>query len=873
MSKKMATVSSRTTQSDRSAAHQVPVVRTFDVVPSLPERLEKLRDLSYNLWWTWEPSALELFARVDRDLWDEVSHNPVRLLANVSQERLQRLSNDEGFLAHLDRIANKLEYYVKSGGWFSETHGRLAGGPIAYFSMEFGLHASVPIYSGGLGVLAGDHLKASSDLGAPLVAVGFYYRNGYFRQYLNSDGWQQEMYPEVAPDTLPVTAVTRDDGTPLRVHIALAGRDVAVGVWQVNVGRVTLYLLDTNLPENELEDRNLTARLYGGDDETRIRQEKILGIGGLRVLTAEGIEPSVCHMNEGHSAFLGLEWIRMLKERTGKDFDACSQAVAAGTVFTTHTPVPAGNDIFSPELVERYFANEAQELGLNWDEFLALGRIEGSGDDKFSMTVLALHLSNARNGVSALHGRVARRMWRGAWPGVPIEEVPIGSITNGIHLRTWVCGEMQALFSRYLGGAWSEDSANPASWRRVERIPDTELWRAHARAREVLVTYARNRLHHQLQRRGAPKPEIEQAAEVLDPEALTIGFARRFATYKRATLLFRDTERLAKILENPERPVQILFAGKAHPQDDHGKEFIRQIIHLTREAGFQNRVVFLEDYEMELARHLVQGVDVWLNTPRRPLEASGTSGMKAVANGGLHLSVLDGWWAEGYRPDLGWAIGSGEEYRDPDYQDQVEGEALYDVLEHEVVPTFYDRGRDGIPRGWIARMKASLTHLAPEFSMDRMVKQYVDESYCRASERFVALTADDLSRAADVSAWVRQMRSAWNAVAVHEVTTDGTSPRPVGERVSVHARIALGTIKPEEVDVQLYHGRLGTDGTIADGLSAPMHLSGDADDSGAFTFIGEIPCETSGRHAFAVRVLPRHGDIASAHETRLVCWG
>jgi starch phosphorylase len=851
----------------------VPVVRTFDVVPSLPEPLEKLRDLSYNLWWTWEPGALELFARVDRDLWEEVSHNPVRLLANVSQDRLLKLSGDEGFLAHLDRIANKLDYYVKSGGWFSEAHGRLAGGPIAYFSMEFGLHASVPIYSGGLGVLAGDHLKAASDLGAPLVAVGFYYRNGYFRQYLNSDGWQQEMYPEVTPDTLPVTAVTREDGTPLRVHVALGGRDVAIGVWRVEVGRVTLYLLDTNLSDNHMEDRNLTARLYGGDDETRIRQEKILGIGGLRVLTAVGIEPSVCHMNEGHSAFLGIEWIRTMKERTGKDFDACRQAVSAGSVFTTHTPVPAGNDIFSPELVERYFAEEALALGLPWDEFLALGRIAGSGDDKFSMTVLAIHLSNARNGVSELHGVVARQMWRAAWPGVPIEEIPIGSITNGIHLRTWVGGEMQELFNRYLGSAWSDDSANPASWRRVERIPDTEMWRAHERARETLVTYARNRLRHQLERRGAPKPEIEQAAEVLDPEALTIGFARRFATYKRATLLFRDPERLARILEHPERPVQILFAGKAHPRDDHGKEFIRQIIHLTREAGFQNHVVFLEDYEMELARYLVQGVDVWLNTPRRPHEASGTSGMKVVANGGLHLSVLDGWWAEGYRPDLGWAIGSGEEYRDTEYQDQVEGEALYDVLEHEVVPGFYERGRDGLPREWIDRMKTSLTELCPRFSMDRMVKQYVDESYVTASERFVALTANDLSRAADLSAWLRQMRVEWNSVAVHEVSVDGTDPRPVGENIGVHARVGLGKIKPDEVEVQLYHGRLGTDSTVIDGLSVPMRLAGVAEGEGAYNFTGEIPCETSGRHAFAVRVLPRHGDIVSAHETQLVCWG
>ena len=872
MNKKTMPVASPTTHSDPISSHHVPVIRTFDVVPSLPERLEKLRELSYNLWWTWSPNAHELFARVDRDLWEEVDHNPVRLLANVSQDRLQALSTDEGFLAHLDRISNKLAYYLQTGGWFSETHGRLAGGPIAYFSMEFGLHASVPIYSGGLGVLAGDHLKAASDLGAPLVAVGFYYRNGYFRQYLNSDGWQQEMYPEVSPDTLPVTAVKNEDGSPLLIHVEVGDRSVAVGVWRGNVGRVPLYLLDTNLPENSVEDRNLTAHLYGGDDDTRIRQEKILGIGGLRVLTAIGVEPSVCHMNEGHSAFLGLEWIRTLMDRTGKDFDACRQAVAAGTVFTTHTPVPAGNDTFSPELVERYFAREAQELGLRWDEFLDLGRISGDGD-KFSMTVLALHLSNARNGVSKLHGEVARRMWRAVWPGTPLEEVPIGSITNGIHLRTWVSGEMQELFNRYLGGEWAEDSSNPASWHRVDQIPNTELWRAHERARETLVSYARRRLRTQLKRRGAPKPEVEAAAEVLDPEALTIGFARRFATYKRATLLFRDPSRLAKILENPERPVQILFAGKAHPRDDAGKEFIRQIIHFTREAGFQNRVVFLEDYEMELARHLVEGVDVWLNTPRRPLEASGTSGMKVVANGGLHLSVLDGWWVEGYRPDLGWAIGSGEEYREPEYQDQVEGEALYDVLEHEVVPIFYDRGRDGIPRDWIARMKTSLAELAPRFSMDRMVKQYVDESYRTASERFVALTADGLSRATDVAAWLRQMRAEWGAVSVQDVTADGSGPRPVGERVVVHARVGLGQIGPDEVEVQLYHGRLGTDGIIVDGLGVPMRLAGAAEGDGMYDFTGEIPCETSGRHGFSVRVLPRHPDVGSPHETRLVCWG
>lgn len=851
----------------------MPVLRTFNVVPSLPPRLERLRDIAYNVYWSWDPSSRELFARLDRDQWTATAHNPIAVLSMVSQARLEEAAQDDSFLAHLDRVASKLDYYRRAGGWFVDAYQGLESGPIAYFSMEFGLHATVPLYSGGLGVLAGDHLKAASDLGVPLVGVGLFYRQGYFRQYLNKDGWQQEAYATVTPDELPVRIARTKNGDPVRVSIAMGARTIHCQVWQILVGRVPLFLLDTDVNDNAPEDRGLTARLYGGDDGVRVQQEKILGVGGQRALTAMDIEPSVCHMNEGHSAFLAIEWILRLMKAHQVSFDVARQAVMAGCVFTTHTPVPAGNDEFPATLVSELFNETVQELGIPMKEFLALGQAPGApANGNFSMTLLALRLSSSRNGVSRLHGQVSRKMWQRIWQDVPVEAVPIDSITNAVHVRTWLSGEYQELFDRYLGPEWATDSDNAAIWARIPKVPNTELWRAHERCRERLVDIARGRLRRQLLKRGAPAPEVERADEVLDPVALTIGFSRRFATYKRATLLFRDPDRLAAILNDKERPAQIVFAGKAHPRDDAGKDFIRAIVHFAREERFHDRIVFLEDYEMSLARYLVEGADVWLNTPRRPLEASGTSGMKAAVNGVLNLSELDGWWVEAYRPEIGWAIGSGEEYNDADYQDKVESQALYDLLEQEIIPEFYDRGKDGLPRAWIERMKMCIAELTPKFTMSRMVKEYTERFYVPASARYAALCADSMQRAADLAEWTERVHGAWEAVAVQRVDADRDHDHPVGSALRVRSLVSLGSLTPADVKVQLYYGRVESEGRILQGRTTEMvFLEGQS--NGTSVYQGSIPCNESGRHAFAIQILPTNRDLAGSYETHLIRWG
>ncbi|HEY2909870.1 MAG TPA: alpha-glucan family phosphorylase, partial [Gemmataceae bacterium] len=661
-------------------------IRAYTVLPCLPERLQPLHKLAYNLWWCWNADAVALFRRVNADLFEALDHSPIRLLGATEQARFEQLEQDDGFLAHMDRVAETLDRYLKARTWFQDEFEGEAALRIAYFSAEFGMHESVPIYSGGLGVLAGDHLKSASDLGLPLVGVSLMYREGYFRQYLNVDGWQQERYPENDFFSLPLIPELDGNGNPILVAVPLPGRELQLRIWRIQVGRVPLYLLDANIPQNRPEDRGITAQLYGGDQNTRIQQEIALGIGGVRALKALGKMPTVCHMNEGHSAFCGLERIRMMMEQDHLDFATAFEAVKAGTCFTTHTPVPAGNDAFPMPLIEQYLGDYMHRMGVDRGAFAALGRQHPNNDaEPFGMTVLALKLANTSNGVSKLHGSVSRRMWRDIWPGLPVSEVPIASITNGVHTQSWLSPEVGLLYDRYLGVQWDEKPTDFAIWRRVEQIPDAELWRTHERGRERLVAFARTRLKAQLKRRGSPPSELEAAEEALDPDALTIGFARRFATYKRGDLIFRTEKRILDLLNKTDRPVQFIFSGKAHPKDQGGKELIARVVQITRRPEFRRRVVFIEDYDMNVARYLVQGVDVWLNNPRRPLEASGTSGMKICCNGGLNLSILDGWWVEGYAQDNGWAIGAGEEYTDLTYQDDVESRAIFDLLEQEIV--------------------------------------------------------------------------------------------------------------------------------------------------------------------------------------------
>ncbi|HTX19856.1 MAG TPA: alpha-glucan family phosphorylase [Bacteroidota bacterium] len=846
---------------------------TYSIAPSLPQPLQRLYALAYNLVWVWDHELLELFMRLDTDLWEASHHNPVLMLGAIKQARLNTLSRDEAFLGELDRAWDRYSQYLDmSATWYQKKHGKEKP-TVAYFSAEFGLTECLPNYSGGLGILSGDHVKSSSDLGVPLIGVGLLYQQGYFSQYLSADGWQQERHPENDFYTLPIQIERDKDDKPVTVSVELPGRNVVAQLWRVQVGRIPVILLDTNIPVNSQEDQDITDQLYGGDRELRIKQELMLGVGGYRALCAIGMRPTVCHMNEGHSAFLSLELCRQLMAENNISFAEAREAATAGTVFTTHTPVPAGNDYFSPQLMDKYFGDFIKKCGLTRKEFLALGRRNAADENEdFCMTILALRMSAYSNGVSRLHGEVSRAMWQNVWPGIPLSDTPIGSITNGVHAPSWVSRDMAGLFERYLGPRWREDMNENALWSFVHRIPDEELWRTHERRRERLVAFARERLRVQLESRGALRTEVAQGAEVLNSDALTIGFARRYATYKRATLLLRNPERLIKILNNKERPVQIIFAGKAHPMDNPGKELIRQILHFARQPEVRHRIVFIEDYDMVVARYLVQGVDVWLNTPRRPLEASGTSGMKAAVNGALNLSVLDGWWVEAYNANTGWAIGRGEEYGDENYQDEVESNALYNLLEKELVPLFYNRGGDGLPRAWISKMKTSMREICPVFNTNRMVRQYTEEYYLSAHAHYQSLTADKLKGAKSVAAWRSKLQTGWQAVKLIAIRSDGQKGMKVGESLEVRATVELGKLVPADVSVELYHGPLDADGEIINPQVVRMGSAGGPKGT-TYEFIGTIKSESSGRHGYTIRILPQHPEIENPSRQGLVLWG
>ncbi len=849
-----------------------PIV-SYTVAPSLPKELEFLQTLAHNIVWAWDHELIELFIRLDPDLWEKTQHNPVQMLGMVRQERLNSASRDDAYLAQIERAAQQFKSYMESSStWFQKTYNSVEGKQVAYFSAEFGLTECLQNYSGGLGILSGDHLKSASDLGLPLVGVGLLYQQGYFRQYLNADGWQQERNPENDFYTLPIHLELDKKGNPLTVSVDLPGRAVNAQLWCVQIGRVPLYLLDTNIPQNSKEDKTITAQLYGGNRETRIQQEIILGIGGYRALKALGLRPSVYHLNEGHSAFLSLERCRDLMHEQGVSFAEAREAAGAGIAFTTHTPVPAGNDFFSPDLMVKYFSTYHGELGLNQHDFLALGRQNvDNHEEAYCMTILALKMAGNANGVSKLHGHVSRSMWQSVWPGIPLENVPIISITNGVHGPSWISRDMAGLLDRYVGPRWREDGGDLALWSRVHHIPDEELWRTHERRRERLVAFARTRLQSQLESRGAPPSEVSQAAEVLNSDALTIGFARRFATYKRAALLLRDTERLMKLLTNKDRPLQIIFAGKAHPHDNPGKEFIRQIIHFERTNGARRRMVFLEDYDMVVARYLVQGVDIWLNTPRRPLEASGTSGMKAALNGAINLSILDGWWDEAYNVNTGWAIGRGEGYTDETLQDEVESNALYNLLEKEIVPLFYTRGADDLPRPWISKMKGSMRVIGPEFNTNRMVREYTEKMYLPSLDRYTARTADKLQRAKKLASWKSHVRNNWHSVRIAEVSVEKQEHLKVGDAISVRALIELGDLKPSDVSVELCYGSLNAQGEIESPRIALMK-SAEKKGGSRIQYTGTITMETSGRLGHTIRILPHNEDLDNPYKQGLIVW-
>ena len=852
----------------------MPKITTYTVVPKLPQELDKLTSIANNIWWCWDPEAIDLFFRMDRDLWVETNQNPNRVLGMVSQERLEQLAGDDSFLAHLDRVYDRMKAYTAENRW---KNGHADGAPdgfcVAYLSAEFGLHESISIYSGGLGLLAGDYLKSASDEGMPMVAVGLLYREGYFRQYLNADGWQQERYPENDFYNMPIETVRDKAGNPLLIEVDYPERPVKARIWKCQVGCIPLYLLDCDIEENNEYDREITGQLYGGDRDMRVRQEILLGMGGIRALRAMDIHASTYHMNEGHSAFMTLERIRDLMGREPLSFDEAADAVRAGSVFTTHTPVPAGNDMFEPAMIRHYFAKYVNDVGISMDQLLALGRQDPKDThEPFCMTVLAIKFSVAANGVSKLHGAVAREMWQKTWPGIPNSEVPISSVTNGVHLRFWVSRDLAGLYDRYLGPSWLSNPDDQTVWDRIEEVPDTELWRTHERRRERLVNFARRRLTAQLRQRGAPHAEVAAAAEALDPEVLTIGFARRFATYKRSNLILLDPERLARIMMNTERPVQFIIAGKAHPADTQGKELIRNIVHFARDPALRRHMVFIEDYDINVARYMVQGVDCWLNTPRRPMEASGTSGMKAAANGALNISIPDGWWCEAeLLGENGWTIGRGEKYRDTQEQDVVESETLYEILEKEVAPIFYERPSGGVPREWVKRLKTAIRTICPVFNSNRMLNEYTERFYLPASRRRNELRADERKRSRALTAWNKKVNACWSKVHFTGVESGPTDGLAFGSRLQVTAEVYLDQLTSDDVVVEIFYGDLDRKGTLPEGETVDIECTKQLANN-VYRFEGAIPCERTGQQGFTVRVMPSHPDLAHRHDTGLITW-
>lgn len=845
---------------------------SLDIVANLPKNLAGLRRLAENLHWTWSHETRELFREIDRRLWDEVEHNPIQLLSKAAPERLERLSSDEAFLARLVQCEGRLDEYLAAKTWFHDHHANAAEHDvIAYFCAEFGLTEALPIYSGGLGVLAGDHLKAASDLGLPLVGVGLLYAHGYFRQSLSPDGWQLERYPQSDFHKLPIQLVRGPDDRPIRIEVDFPDRTITCQIWKAIIGRVSLILLDSNVLENAPSDQEITDTLYGGDQEMRIRQEIILGVGGMRALAAIGLRPVVCHMNEGHAAFLSLERIRQIMAGHGLDFATARKLVASSNVFTTHTPVPAGFDLFPAELLQKYTSNLVEPTGISFKDLLKLGRQEPENEGEgFNMALLAMANANRVNGVSELHAKVTRNMFHWRWQSYPEDEVPIAAVTNGIHTSTWVGRKMSDLFDEYLGPKWRTKPGDPESWKGIFDIPDDELWEARENQRGDLIRFIRRKRRADAARMGAAQPVLAAAEYILDPRLLTIGFARRFATYKRATLMLSNRERLKSIIFHPERPVQIVIAGKSHPKDDGGKALIQDLYNFIHREGAETRMVFLEDYDLEVARRMVQGVDVWLNNPRRPHEASGTSGMKVVPNGGLNCSILDGWWDEGFDAEVGWAIGDGREYADPDQQDWIDSHSLYQLIEAEIAPKFYHRAAGSAPTAWIQMVKQSISRLAPQFSTYRMVVDYATKCYLPAWDSFFALEADGAARAVAAVAWRDKVSKAFPGLSILSVTHSAGVSESVGTALRIDAKVELGTLETSDIRVEVVWGPVGSNREVT--FAEAVQMGEHSREGSIVEYATEFTPGTPGHHGFAVRIVPSHPDVDAKTELRLVRW-
>ncbi len=846
-------------------------IRRFTVRTVLPPAIASLGELAANLRWSWHPPTRDLFAALDPARWEAARRDPVAMLASLAPEELEALAGDTGFVARVEAAAADLHEYLTAPRWYQGL-GADVPASIAYFSPEFGITGVLPQYSGGLGILAGDHLKSASDLGVPIVGVGLLYQYGYFRQSLSRDGWQQETYPVLDPVELPLSLLREDDGTPASIAIGLpGGRRLNALVWKAQVGRVPLLLMDSNTEDNDEAARSITDRLYGGGGEHRLQQEMLLGVGGVRALRlwsrlSGAPSPDVYHTNEGHAGFLGIERIRELVTEQGLDFDSALEKVRSATVFTTHTPVPAGIDRFGRDQIEQFFGGENATPNVPVERVLALGAESYPGGDPsvFNMAVMGLRLAQRANGVSLLHGEVSRGMFEGLWPGFDAAEVPITSITNGVHAPTWVDRRVMELGERYIGPRMINEAKG---WEQVEQVPDAEIWGVRRAMRATLVEEVRRRVRASWLERGASPAELGWTDSILDPDVLTVGFARRVPTYKRLTLMLRDPERLRRILLHPTRPVQLIIAGKSHPADDHGKRLIQQMVKFADDPTVRHRIVFLPNYDIGMAQALYPGCDVWLNNPLRPFEACGTSGMKAALNGGLNLSILDGWWDEWYDGENGWAIPTADGVEDPDHRDDLEASALYDLVEGSVAPRFYDHGNDGLPSRWLEMVRHTLSSLGPKVLATRMVADYISRLYVPAARAGWAMGPDD---AASLAGFKAKVAKHWPSVRVDHVESVGAGDSPqVGDEVLVRAFVSLDGMDPEEVEVQMVHGKVSLTDTLTDTVVTPLRLSESYED-GRHRFEGTLRLRRTGALGYTVRVLPHHAGVAGAVEFGVV---
>jgi starch phosphorylase len=855
---------------------------SIQVVPELPEEIKRLKDLASNLYYSWNPEARQLFRTIDKELWQDVNHNPVKFLREVQQKKLEKYANDAEYLALFKKVIVEFDQYMKpKETWFSKTFPEAKDKLIAYFSAEFGLHESLPIYSGGLGVLSGDHLKSCSDLGVPVIGISLFYHETYFTQQIDAQGRQTALYPILNPEELPLSPILDDKGNTLLIDIALGMQNVKARIWKAQVGRVDAYLLDTDIPENNRENRSITSRLYGGDQEMRITQEIVLGMGGVIALKALGLEPAAWHMNEGHSVFLALERIRSLVKDEKLQFHEALEAVKASTVFTTHTPVPAGNDAFPLHIKDKYFQRYWEEMGISRHEFIELGsQVQPEGYEIFNLTILSLKLSRFRNGVSKLHGEVSRRMWSSVWEDIPQEEIPICSITNGVHAMTWIVYKMRKLFDHYLGSEWRSRLDDVQFWKSIFEIPDEALWKAKLDVKEKMLNHLRERLAVQYRRNKVGVLQLGRLEGMLNPNVLTIGFARRFATYKRGNLILRDPERLKRILNNPDRPVQLVFAGKAHPNDHGGQGIIADLYQRSQQDGFRGKIFFIEGYDIHLGRDLTAGVDLWLNNPRRTREASGTSGQKVSLNGGINFSVLDGWWVEGYNGKNGWAFGDREDYQDLEELDSWDSDAIYDILENDIVPLYYDRDKDGVPHAWIQVMKNSLVSILPIHNTHRMVKEYVEHMYLQAVKNSQIFSENQFENAKELAQWIDRVENHWDRIRVkvdREIKNHSTIVLKYKEPFALRCEVNLGKLKPEEVKVQVYlvevNGNFTREKRSNENRFELVEMTKKKSiDEKRHLYEASIVPSDSGNYEFTIRVLPYHRNQSDLVETGLVYW-